>query len=234
MEALKKTSEQLKKEYLDERKAKDWRCNNRCVKSIYTLIDQEQLSKMEQKSKDLKSNAGKQKFLKQQTFRFADPDKVKKRHEAQKKYEEEFERDLKKRMKRIKVASAQIIKKHGKVRTNSKPNSNHSSMAMLAAEKSKQMAEADAMISEAGGISPRNKSSAKTGPSDHLKALQVRLQKEALKFETNLDLLFIRRMREEGALIHSHKDWEINLMYKHEQDKHFAKIEQNKNPRAIK
>ena len=90
LEALMKTNEQLKKKYLDEKKEKGWRCNNRCVKSVYTLIDQDFLTRMEQKSKDQSSTtqAGKQKFLKQQTFRFADPDKVEKEAESQKKFEE--------------------------------------------------------------------------------------------------------------------------------------------------
>ena len=47
-------------------------------------------------------------------------------------------------------------------------------------------------------------------------AKQKRLELEAKKFETNLDLIFLRRLREEGCQIHSLKEWEINLMYKHE------------------
>ena len=73
--------------FIDDKKEKVWRCNNRCVKSYFTLIDQQQLDKMKERESDLATNAGKQKFLKQSTFRFTDPEEVKKEHQTQSEHE---------------------------------------------------------------------------------------------------------------------------------------------------
>lgn len=107
-----------------------------------------------------------------------------------------------------------------------------SSKAKIAA-KAEARATASMIIKECGdaNLSPKSQQSQKgRQPSEHLLALKLRMEKEAAKFATNYDLIFLRRLREEGHQVHTMQEWEINLLYKHEQEKHFKEVEKSKKP----
>ena len=76
---LKMTPQAVQKIYIENKRAHNWKCNSRCIKSYYTLIDGSFLQKMEARVTDSQTYGGppnRQKFLKSSTFRFDDPEKM--------------------------------------------------------------------------------------------------------------------------------------------------------------
>lgn len=47
------------------------------------------------------------------------------------------------------------------------------------------------------------------------------------KFNTNYDLMFIRKLKEDGLLVHSNKDQDFSMMYINELHQHFQKMKRD-------
>jgi hypothetical protein len=73
-------------------------------------------------------------------------------------------------------------------------------------------------------IDDSSKKRSRQAPSVNYRAKQAEKDKADDKFKTNMDLIFIRKLRDiDGLKVYSDPACEINLMYEHERNLHFRK-----------